>query len=160
MSKKGTNTLQPSQHQFVISSPDHNDVAFRIQTFTVPGFSFNAQEIEHMGIKYKIPGDVITYDPVTLTILLDSELSVLETLFNHVHGIRNVENNALDPEYRFTGSIKLYDGLNYPTVTFTLHDCFITGVTSFDMSSVISDNEILTTTATVEFTWLEFKRET
>jgi hypothetical protein len=66
-----------------------NETLYAIQSFLIPGISFSPQKIQKRGVSLSISPDSITYDDLTISLIMDSKLTIWKEIVNKAHEMKD-----------------------------------------------------------------------
>ena len=135
---------------FLLSSGDLKNLEFRVQSFSGLGMTLGDNIRAWNGLTITRPGDSITFNELTLSILLDEELNIIEDLYNYLFRIRNFEENTLNTD-DWTGTLFVSTNRNNYTKKFIFNECWIKAFTDIPFTSAELSVNPLTTDITINF---------
>lgn len=159
--------LKPSGFQFDIAR--YPDIDFPVQTVVIPSVTMNVAKQETRQVTLKHPGEKVTYPPLQIRFMLNTDMSNYIELFGWMK-----ENASPEMPQDFASLSKKYaqatsndDGQQYfselnltvlnnnnnPTLIFTFFDAFPTGLSSITMDTTIEGQEYLYIDATFDYSY-------
>lgn len=151
------NIAQSNNFKFLMAQ-DEKNIQFSVTEISGLGFNISEIDFPYHSINIKRAGDTVTFNSLSLTVLLDSDLQVLEQIHNYMDTIKDTDNNVKNDEYVFEGYLTLFDGMNYPTMKYTLHNCWISSMGDMTLSTTTTEAEPITLNVNVAYDWHELER--
>ena len=142
---------------FIISAEGHENIDFQCQQVSGLGITVGVTEHPNHGIPRKYPGDSMTINPLSLTILLDDKLLALKQILDHIYTIKDADTNIQDPTATFTGILEIYDSMNYPVMKFTFYDSWFESMGDVQFNSSESDNTNITVDVSMLFNYYTYE---
>ena len=132
-------------------------LSFYGQVTKVPGLSLGIIEKNWLGLVTKDIGDSVTFEPLTLTLILDEDMEVLKTIINNMVETRNPYTNAREPiKTEFQSTLEINTNKNNPLLAVTFSDCWIQAIDDIEFSTT-NDDDIISVTITVIYKSYEIK---
>lgn len=150
--------LKSSNFQLTLKSI-HKDIEFFVTEVNIPGITIGSMEMQYMSMSRKIPGDSLTFDNLTATVLVDEELKVLDEILSTIKFTHNAEKNTytIDPVL-FEANLFITSNKNNVKFQFTFHDAWIESFSELPFSSTTTDENNLSTTIGIRYNFYTFKR--
>ena len=161
------NGLKQSGFMFTIER--YPDIAFPVQSVTVPSISMGTalQQSRQAVIKY--PGEKVNYPSLECSFMIDKSLTNYMALFNWLRqnaspemptdfatlqALSSVTNpNDYDGGKFSELTLIILNNLNNPVVSFNFHDAFPISIGSFELSTTIDGTEYIHCTCTFDYTY-------
>lgn len=120
------------------------------QTISMPGFSFSLPEYGGFtGSKIYNAPDSVSYDSLTINLLLDEKYDIYKQLLNFIR--QSVHpNNGTFKNISFTMAVEVVDNKGYDTFKVFFEGCRVESIGGFDFSSNSEDVE-QTLSLTIKF---------
>lgn len=147
-----TNTLSAQNFIFLLSSNKLKDVEFRVQSFSGLGISLGENVRYWNSLQFTAPGDSMIFNDLTLSVLVDENMNVIETLYDYVFRIKDFTGNELSTD-EWTGTLFTSDNRNNYSKKFTFNDCWIKSFSDLAFSSVETSADPLTIDLTVAYSY-------
>jgi len=116
-----------------------------VRDITLPGITTTAVEAYRPNTPFHtsmtFEGDTIVYDPLTVTVLLDEDLSVFKTLVNKVKLASNGDLSAF-PKDRSRSWVTIKDSNGNTRMKIIYKDCVLTDIGGIDYSSASIDDPL------------------
>lgn len=145
------NVTQSTDYKFIMSN-DFMHTEFFVQTFSGLGMSFGQIDREFFGHTVKRPGDNITFNDLSLTVILDEELEVLEELYNTMAAkTRVVATSEITWTNLFEGILHLSTNRNNIRKRIRFENCWIKDIGDISYSAIDVEASIITTSVGIPF---------
>lgn len=147
------NVTQASNFLFVMSN-ETKHIQFFVQEFSGLGISFNEVDNQtYMGQRIKRPGDLLTFNDITLTVIIDEDLDVLEEAYNFMAagGLKDVVTNELNWNNLFTGFLHLSTNRNNFKKTIKFDNCWIRELGDLNFQSTQGEVSPMITSIIIAF---------
>ena len=146
------NISQAANFLFVMSN-DIKHLQFFVQEFSGLGISFSEVDNQtYFGQRIKRAGDVLTFNDISLTVMVDEDLNILEDAYNFMaKGLKNVEKNEINWNNIFTGVLHLSTNRNNYHKTITFENCWIRELGDINFSTTQGEVSPITTQVTIAF---------
>lgn len=157
---KGTNTNLFKTCNFAIQLPgDQSSIEFFVQEASLPGIQLGEMQISHMSqIEYR-PGDNISWNPLTLTVVCDETLQAFKQAYDFVIKTKNPETAHMDNvDQPFEAYMHLTSNKNNIIHTIVFHDAWIQNITDLQLMNTSMEDEQVTFTLDLRYSWYEFMR--
>lgn len=146
-----SNTTQAANFKFVMTN-DLMHTEFFVQSFSGLGLGFGQVDRQWFGHTVKRPGDAITFNDISLTVIIDEELEVLEELYNTMAaGTRIVETSVITWENIFEGILHLSTNRNNVNKRIRFENCWIKDMGDLSYSATDNEAVVLTVNISVPF---------
>lgn len=163
LDKVPTNTNYLAKHNFRFMIKKLPNVNFFCQAVNIPGFSVQNVDEGNPFVKIPYSGDHIDYQPLNVTFLVDEDMQNYLEIYNWIRGLGFPDEfgqyKALAEKPKYSG-----EGLKSEVSVFVLtnaknalynvvfSDAFPIAISSIDFSSVNSETQYATVTATFKYT--------
>lgn len=136
------NQLLPNRFRFFLKRAPN--LEFWIQTVAIPGFSIESAEQPTPFVKIPWSGDLIDYQPLGVSMMVDSELANYFEIYNWMRGLGKPDNfteyaqlleapKILDEGVKSEIVVTLLNGQQIPKYAFTFHGAFPTALSGFEL---------------------------
>lgn len=164
------NLLQPSK--FTLSFTRLPFIQFFCSSVNLPGLSTNPTKQPTPFIDGPVPGDKLTYDPLTITFLLDEPLWAWSSINDWIKGYAFPENfdqykqlslqqrlqtNNSKPQYS-DAILMIMSNKNNPILEVHFKDLFPTSLSGVEFDNKLSAENIMSARASFVFTNYSIKR--
>jgi len=157
------NYLQPTSFKLVIDRKNYPNLEFFCQSFTHPGLLMPAAEMPIRRLQsIPMPGESITINELSATILLDENLDSYNEMYSWIRRIqtRNMEDNQLLqrgslPPTTADITLSILSSHNNQTKQVRYLDSVPTSLGDINFESTASGTEFITFTATFRFSYFE-----
>lgn len=155
------NYLQPTGFRVVIDRARYPNLEFFVQSVSHPNADVNPVEVGYSRINtISVPGDKIQFGDLSLTIILDEDMSSYQELYSWLE--RLIETEQTSASERFTKiptyadmTLHILSSHNNTTKKIRYKDCVPTGLGQIEFQSTTGDLQFVTFTATFRFTEFE-----
>lgn len=133
-----TITNSTASNFYVVLKRELSNVQFNLKSVNIPNIAFGIVEAPWMVTKMKLPGESITFDPLTFEVYLDNEFQVFTDLYDDLILGADLETGILQPTKKtFTLSVIITTNKNNPCLKLMFYDAFITnfGDISMDLTT-------------------------
>lgn len=134
---------------FILIVPEHEHLNYFVQRTSLPGMRESAVQGNFANNSYRVPGETIEYDTLTLDILVDEN-------YNNVVSLQNwlIESKSKEKAYArrlrdITLIIKNRNGAN--ALEFTFYGAFPVDIGAISLDSTLNDVEIPICNVTFEY---------
>lgn len=163
------NPLSPVGFQFSIQKLP--ELSFFSQEVNLPGFQIGEPEYGTPFSRVPLPGEIITYEPLTLSFLVDEDMSNYKAIYNWIVALGFPENYSQYADFilgddRGTitevsknysdGTLTILNNNNRPSQTVQFIDMFPTNINSLQFSSTQQDVQYLVGIASFRFSYYKF----
>jgi hypothetical protein len=95
----GYNSLFKICNYKLVLHSKHKDLEFFVTETMIPSITVGNLDIPYSSMQNKLPGDSLTYENLTTTIMIDEEMKVLDDIFSTLQLTHNPETNVyhIDP---------------------------------------------------------------
>ena len=116
-----------------------------IELFTtetnIPGITIGSMDLNYQSMVRKMPGNSITYDELTLTILIDKELNTYKELMSILNITHNPITNTYDANQEvFDAYLLLNSNKNNPFAQLHFYDMWIETFSAISLTSTSGDD--------------------
>jgi len=146
----------PTQFRFVIQKLPNTE--FFITGANVPGISSPPAE---QGSPFKaIPqaNNVLEYEPLEITFLLNEDYSNYEEVYNWLMGLGFPEDYKQSERTYSDATLIILTNKNNPIAKFTFHDTFPTSLSGVNYSVQATDTSQIEITVTLDYTIFKFEK--
>lgn len=150
--------LKSSNYKLILRS-DHKDLQFFCLEVTMPSITIGTMEIPYQSMTRKIPGNSLTYDNLTCTIIIDENLKTIEDILSTLRMTHDPETNeyTIDP-ITFDGFLFLTTNKNNPQYKIWFRDMWLETFSELQFMSTTTDENPITTTCGFRFNYYTFER--
>lgn len=144
---------------FVIQTRDSRKIEFFCIEAQIPGMSIGQLDIGFNAMKDKRPGDSIEFEPLTLTVLLDENL----TSYKNVHDYLNlthdpITNKLVVDQEVFDATLFITSNKNNPKFKFTFRDAWFQSISEIQLQSTSTDENNLSFTIGIVYNFFTFEK--
>jgi hypothetical protein len=132
------------------------DVFFNAQSFTLPALTFNPPNIGgRAGAVVKLPSDTVTYDELTIAVILDKNWKVYTDIYTHFVKHLNVEDTTFS-DGKFDIWLDVRDGKGHIIKKFWFYDARILTIDGVDFDSTDDSDTPIVINITFTFNYMDF----
>jgi hypothetical protein len=132
------------------------DIWFNAQSFNLPALSFNPPNIGgRAGAVLKMPSDTVTYDEVSLSVIVDRELKVYDKIYYYFVSNLNVEETYFK-DGRFDLWVEIRDNKGKFQKKFWFFDARILTIDGLDYDLTDTEDTPLVLNLTFTFNYMDF----
>jgi len=145
----GYNSLfKTCNYKLILSNPLHKDLEFFITETSIPAITVGTINAQYASMTGKIPGDSLTYDNLTTTILVDEDMKVMDDIFSTLRMTHNPESNELkvDPII-FDATLIINTNKNNPIRKLIFKNMWLETFSEVNLSSTSTDDNNIQITA-------------
>lgn len=125
-----------------------------VQRVSLPGMSFSNIEMSKMAVKFYAPGDTPTYNPLSLDLLVDSELRIWREIIQNFQIM--TKQGVGDNTYKdFDSFIHIFNEKDESVVKIDYKHCLLESIGDLEFDSSSEDPEI-TMSLTINYSYFEF----
>ena len=124
------------------------------QTFEIPTISFEGPQLNtRSGALIKMASDTVTYDDLSIDLILDKEFKTYDEIYAHFLKRLNVETGQFLKYDQFDLWFQLFDGAGKIIKKFWFYNCRLTsfGGASYNTTTDEDENPTLTMTFTYDY---------
>lgn len=145
------NILKSSQFKLILERAEKT-VEFFVQECNIPGYNIGEMSVAWMAQNQQRPGDNITWNVLTATILCDEELKALTECHNYCFRIKNPKTGELGgPEETFDAKLLILTNKNNYKHVITFYDAWIQNVSDLQLSHTTSEDDPVTFTVDFQY---------
>ncbi len=130
---------------------------FGVQEFSGMGMSISEINEAWMSKQSSRPGDSLTWNPVSITVIVDEEFKAFQEAYDFLQSMKSEPENTIDWNRNFTGHLYATTNRSNFKKKFILHDCWISSFSDLDFSATTEDSTPMTLTLEVQYSWYEIK---
>ena len=156
-----TNLNQTHQANFIFKLSDNklNTFEFFINEFSGLGLTLNEAPGQFwQGIGIKRPGDFLTFNDISLQVIVDEDYEVLVEIINYFNAVRSLDPNKLDWNHNFTGTLFATTNKNNFKKKFNFFNCWIKDMSDFTFSTNQTDDVPIILSVTMAFDYYTISR--
>lgn len=161
---------------FTFSVQKLPDVTFYVQQVGIPGVSLPAVGVSNPFADVPLPGDKLTYEPLTISYLVDSKLQNYFAVFRWIQGLGFPEDNTQFPnllastdfnkapqgtEYVKSTSdafLAITDAMGNVVLTYMFHDLVPTSLGGLEFDATTADTPVGAIQATFSYSTFDVAR--
>lgn len=118
------------------------DEIFNAQSVTMPGINFMNIELGGRGgSRALVGGDNISFDTITVDLLIDENLTVYKKIIRYIISKTNTEDSTFNSE-EFETWVSIKNDFGIEVMKLDFFGCQLSGIDSFPLSSSSEDEEI------------------
>ena len=147
-----SNATQAGNFRFVMSN-DFKHTEFFATSFSGLGLSFNdAPSQNYFGHRVRRPGDELTFNDITLAVIMDEDFDVLEELYATLAtGTRNVEESTINWNNIFNAVLHLSTNRNNINKRITFENCWVREMGDIEFNTTEAETSVVTVSVTLSF---------
>lgn len=146
-----TNATHGANFIFTMSSNKLQTASFFVNEFTGLGMSFS-EIVPHLwqGQQVKRPGDLLTFNDMSLTILMDEDYGTLQEIYDFMAvTTKDMESNNLEWDSNFTGVLYLSTNRNNLKKKIEFKNCWFKDMNDVVLSTTLTEDTPVLITITV-----------
>ena len=144
-----TNNAIPTSFNMAIK--DIQGVVFNLTNYTHPSVSLGQAQLSHKDASFKLPSNVITYDDLNLSFIVDEQLKNYLEVYSWMLRCKPlVGSPKLIHELRDI-TVYVLDSHKQPVLKFTYKDAFPTNLGALAYATNVSDTDVLTCDTTLAY---------
>lgn len=164
-----TNLLVPNK--FILSFARLPNMQFFCQTVNLPGINLGIVPRTTPFVDYPVPGEKLTYDPLTVTFMVDEELASwreihdwmrgigFPTKFEEYQNLKTISKMASNPRPQYSdATLVIMNSNNTGNYRFTFVDAFPSSLAPFTMSSLTGPDVVVTADASFSFAYFNIEK--
>jgi len=131
------------------------EVDFYVQEFNIPGISLGQIQVGHYTQVENRAGDNITWNPLNLTLYIDENLTAFKEIFNYIMSLKDPYDGRIN--------LKTFDAILFittnklnPNMKIKFYDCWFAELGDIMLTYTIPDEDVVTVTTTIYYTYYEF----
>lgn len=147
-----TNVTQSSNFIFSLTSNKLKQLDFYVTEFTGLGLSFTeVTPNAYMGQIIKRPGDTITFNDITLQVVVDEDYEVLQEIYDSIMSVKNIAENTIDWNQTFGGILYAASNRNNFKKKIEFTNCWIKDVGDLILTTTQTTADPVILTVTLAF---------
>ena len=140
-----------------MGSNSMRNIWWNVQEFEIPGISMSpSRQNTRAGANLLFAPDTAVYDDLSLTIILDKDFKVYDSLYAFFVERLNIETGTFEKEGFFDIWVQVYDGEGNPVKKFTFYDCRLINFGGVQYSSTDQEDSINAITITIEYLYFDY----
>lgn len=144
------NFLTASRFSLSIAGDEYKDLIAQVQEFTHPSLTASSAAQSTPRRNVPQPGTKLQYEPVTVRILLDNEMTIYSAIHNWMVNSVKVESDVKDI------TLTVYNSNERPTFNIKYLDAFPTNIGPIQFASNDQNDTILFSDVTFEYSEFTF----
>lgn len=154
-----TDNFKTSNFRVVLRSDIRHIEFFTLET-SIPGVTIGTLEAGWQSMKDKRPGDSLTYDPLSLTILVDEDLKIYNDFYNLLNMTHNAKTNVIQvtPEV-FDLTIFLTSNKNNPIKSVKFYYAWIESISPIELQTTSNDDNGIKVTINIIYNYFLFNKD-
>ena len=152
--------LQPNGFRVIISRQHYPNLEFFAQSVIHPGLDMTPAEVAYSRVNTAMPGDKILFSPLTITAILDEDMTSYIEMVNWMQRLVNVKHKAPSSRVETTDfasssdiRIAILTSHNNTNKTVLYKDCFPTNISPITLEASTGDVAYITYTVDFKFTY-------
>lgn len=148
------NLTHNANYYFVMGALNNNvkQIEFHVQSFSGIGLLLNEIEMPYMSLQMKRPGDRLTWNPLTLEVIIDQNYEVLQELYNYLTTLHDPDANILDTA-DFNSELILTNNKNNPHKVIQFQNSWISSYSDIQLSVNQTEAVPFLLTVEVQYDW-------
>lgn len=139
-------------------------VEYFLQEVTLPALSLQSPEQVNSLTYIPIPGDIITYDTLDISFMVDSKMENYKSIFNWIEGLGFPETNQQFADFKdqsdgylySDASLQILDSLGNVAATIQFVDCIPVSLSGLQFQSSTDDVQYLVGRASFRYVLYKF----
>jgi hypothetical protein len=132
------------------------DVFFNAQSFSLPALSFSPPNVGgRAGAVVKLPSDTVTYDELSISVILDKDWNVYTELYTYFVKHLNVEETTFS-DGKFDIWLEIRDGKGIVKRKFWFYDARVMTIDGIDFDSTDDTDTPIVINITFTFNYMDF----
>ena len=151
-----TSLSKVSNFRIVLPTTQKTIEFFCVETM-LPGITIGTIENKFMSMQDYRPGDSLTYNPLTLTVLCDQALETYKEVFSILNATHDPFTNKLSVSQEiFDGYLMLTSNKNNIIHKIHFYDCFITDISDINFQTTSGEDPNYSFTLGLRFCQMSF----
>ena len=126
---------------FQFGSYELKNLWWNVQSFTIPGIVMNPPRVNtRSGSNVILGADTVDYEDLNLSVIIDKELKVYDTLYHYFLEGLNVEKGTFEKFKMFDLWVQITDGDGKPIKKFNFYNCKLLNFGGMRYDSTTSDD--------------------
>jgi hypothetical protein len=137
-----------------IQLKDQTHVEFFCQEASIPGITIGTVSQHYQSMEDKRPGDSITFDDLTLTIICDEDLGAFKEILKYINMTHNVIDNVIQVKPEVFDSF-LFITTNKNNIQYKIHfyDMWIETVSALSLQTITGDDNSISFTVGLKYNY-------
>jgi len=153
-----SNFSQQNNFTFNIGLEGNKNILLNVTEISGLGMNISPTEVPFGGNRALLPGTTVQFNEMNLSVLLDDKLETLEQVYTYMNTLKDTSTDTANDQHTFQGLLRMFDGMYYPQVEYTFHNCWITSLGDITLSTTISEAEPIILSVGIQYDFFEFKR--
>jgi len=151
------NLLKSAQFKLILENPEKH-VEFFVQECNIPGWNLGEMDVHWMAQNQPRPGDNITWNALSATIVCDEELKAIRECHGYCFRLKDPETGFLGDQMQETFDAKLMILTNKNNLqhVVTFYDAWIQNVSDLQLSHTTSEDDPVTFTVDIRYDYYKF----
>lgn len=132
------------------------DLELNVQGIDGLSLLINPISENYQGFTHFVPGDSVTFEPLTLSVLLDSDFTLFRDLMKELLLMVDPKTGINQAAKRFDGTLTFMDVKNQSLFKLLFKDCWINSVSDPGLSTTTSDDTGIVLSVGLIFDSFEF----
>lgn len=144
-------------NSFIVQFKDQKTLELMVTSANIPGFTLGEIEIGRPVVKDKRPGDSLTYNDLSITVLCDEKLAAYKEIYEYL--ILSANPNTGDLEISdnvFDCSVQLLTNKNNYQHKIYFYNAFIKSISDIQLETTTTEGEAATFTVDLGFSFFNF----
>jgi hypothetical protein len=142
---------------FILQFKDQTPLELMITGVNIPGFTLGTVSMNRPTLVDKRPGDSLTYSDLSVTVLCDEDLKAYKEIYRYLVLAADPHTGRLEIKKTvFDANLFLTTNKNNVKHKLKFYNCFINSVSDIQMESSSSEEEQITFTLGLQFTFFDF----
>jgi hypothetical protein len=155
MKPENTNLLQPTKYAVVF--PEITDAIFFCQEANVPGVSLGAATHVTPNLDLYVSGTKMTYNPFTITFLVNEDMSAWFTIYNWLKDLSSTE-SVYNQRTKKQAVLTVYSNLNNAKLRIKYSNIYPLSLSDLQFDTKLSAEQHITATATFRYDFFEIEK--
>jgi hypothetical protein len=142
---------------FFFQTRDSKQIEFFCQEVQIPGYSLGSIDIPYASMKTKRSGDSIEFEDLTLTVLLDEDLSTFKEIYDYLMLTHNTFSNELEVQQQvFDATLFITTNKNNIQHKIHFYSCWFQSISPVQFMTTSTDENNLTFTVGIRYDYYSF----
>jgi hypothetical protein len=115
---------------------------YSVQTVDIPGMSVNHLVQDSPAGTFVLPGNIVSFEPLKLSIIVDEHLDVWNTFYNYLQNYHVVGTTDYHCNKHEISWLEIYDNKNNYLFKIEFNNCYLKSVSSLKYASDANDSTL------------------
>lgn len=138
----------------IIFEKEIDELELNIVECNIPGLSLGEIQWNYNSLGYKSPGDSLTFNNLSLSVLCDNNLDTLKKVLKHIFTIKDPETGEIEiHKTPFTSVLHILTNKGNFNKKIIFYDCWIQNISDIQLTTLNNEDEVITFNLDIIFSY-------